>query len=256
MKKIVFFDIDGTLLDHEKKLPTSTKKAIQLLKDSGVYVAIATGRAPFMFESIRKELGIDSYVSYNGQFVVFEGEVIYENPLNQTELEKLLIETEQNGHPLIVMNEQTMKATVKQHPFIDISLGTLNFPHPEQDAAFYKNRKIYQSLLFCEDKEELVYFNHYPKFNFIRWHDYSVDVLPKGGSKAEGIKKMIERLGFELKDVYAFGDGLNDLEMLKAVGTSVAMGNGVPEAKEHADYITTDVAENGIWNGLKELQLI
>lgn len=67
---------------------------------------------------------------------------------------------------------------------------------------------------------------------------------------------MIERLGFELKDVYAFGDGLNDLEMLKAVGTSVAMGNGVPEAKEHADYITTDVAENGIWNGLKELQLI
>ena len=67
---------------------------------------------------------------------------------------------------------------------------------------------------------------------------------------------MIDRLGFDLKDVYAFGDGLNDLEMLKAVGTGVAMGNGVPEAKEIADYITTDVSENGIWNGLKNLKLI
>jgi hydroxymethylpyrimidine pyrophosphatase-like HAD family hydrolase len=67
---------------------------------------------------------------------------------------------------------------------------------------------------------------------------------------------MIARLGFELQDVYAFGDGLNDIEMLKAVGTGVAMGNGVPEAKEVADYITTDVSEDGIWNGLKKLNLI
>ena len=93
------------------------------------------------------------------------------------------------------------------------------------------HNEIYQSLLFCEIDEEKQYFKNYPKFDFIRWHPYSVDILPKGGSKAEGIKKMIDRLGFELKDVYAFGDGLNDLEMLKAVGTGVAMGNGVPEAK-------------------------
>jgi hydroxymethylpyrimidine pyrophosphatase-like HAD family hydrolase len=67
---------------------------------------------------------------------------------------------------------------------------------------------------------------------------------------------MIDRLGFDLKDVYAFGDGLNDLEMLKAVGTGVAMGNGVQEAKALANLVTTDVSEDGIWNGLKELQLI
>jgi Cof subfamily protein (haloacid dehalogenase superfamily) len=256
MKKIVFFDIDGTLLDHEKKLPASTKKAINLLRENEVFVAIATGRAPFMFEGLRQELDIDSYVSFNGQYVVFENEAIYENPLKEGDLDRFLQATKKNKHPLIFMNDKTMKATVTHHPFIETGMGSLMIPHPEQDAAFYKNRSIYQSLLFCEEQDEGLYFEDYPNFDFIRWHPYSVDVLPRGGSKAEGINKMIERLGFNLKDVYAFGDGLNDLEMLKAVGTSVAMGNGVPEAKEKADFITTDVSEDGIWNGLKELQLI
>jgi Cof subfamily protein (haloacid dehalogenase superfamily) len=256
MKKIVFFDIDGTLLDQEKKLPRSTKKAIQLLKENGVFVAIATGRAPFMFTSLKKELDIDSYVSFNGQYVVFENEAIYKNPLKQSELERFLLDTKTNEHPLIFMNELTMKATTQYHPFIETSMGSLLFPHPDEDKSFYVQNEIYQSLLFCKEDEETFYFENFPEFDFIRWHPYSVDILPKGGSKAEGIKKMIDRLGFDLKDVYAFGDGLNDLEMLKAVGTGVAMGNGVPEAKALANFVTSDVSEDGIWNGLKELKLI
>jgi Cof subfamily protein (haloacid dehalogenase superfamily) len=256
MNKIVFFHIDGTLLDHEKKLPSSTKKAIQTLKENGVFVAIATGRAPFMFTSLKKELDIDSYVSFNGQYVVFENEAIYKNPLNKTELKRFLQETTAKDHPLIFMNELTMKSTIQFHPYIETSLGSLLFPHPEEDKNFYVDKEIYQSLLFCKEGEEQFYFEHFPEFDFIRWHPYSVDVLPKGGSKAEGIKQMIDRLGFDLKNVYAFGDGLNDLEMLKAVGTGVAMGNGVPEAKELANFVTTDVSKDGIWNGLKELKLI
>lgn len=256
MKKIVFFDIDGTLLDHEKKLPDSTREALHRLKNNGVFVAIATGRAPFMFEGLRKELEIDSFVSFNGQFVVFENEMIYENPLEQNELERLLAESRENSHPLVFMTDKTMKATVNYHEHIEQSMATMKFVHPEADASFYQGKKIYQTLLFCEEHEEAIYKEHYSRFDFIRWHPYSMDILPAGGSKAEGIKKMIERLGFELKDVYAFGDGLNDIAMLKAVGTGIAMGNGEPEAKKHADFVTTDVAEDGIWNGLKELKLI
>src|SRR5213595_3088611 len=99
MKKIVFFDIDGTLLDHDKNLPMSTRQAVMELKNNGVFVAIATGRAPFMFESLRKELEIDSYVSFNGQYVVFENEPIYENPLDSSELEMFLKDTRKNSHP-------------------------------------------------------------------------------------------------------------------------------------------------------------
>jgi Cof subfamily protein (haloacid dehalogenase superfamily) len=256
MKKIVFFDIDGTLLDHEKNLPLSTKKALEQLKENGVFVAIATGRAPFMFESIRKELDIDSYVSFNGQLVVFENEVIYENPLNEQEIHRLNLHSKDNGHPLIFMNQQTMKSSVPHHKHIEECMLGLKFPHPEMDNTFYLSNKIYQSLIFCEQSEEHKYVAEFSQFHFVRWHPYSADVLPKGGSKAEGIKKMVERIGFHIKDVYAFGDGLNDIEMLQAVGTGVAMGNAVEEAKVHANLVTKDVSKDGIWYGLKQLKLI
>ncbi|PLR97453.1 Cof-type HAD-IIB family hydrolase [Bacillus sp. T33-2] len=256
MKKIVFFDIDGTLLDHDKLLPASTKEGIRQLKEEGIFVAIATGRAPFMFESLRQELDIDSFVSFNGQFVVFENEVIYRNPLEQQEIERLLQHAETNGHPLVFMNDRTMKASVQHHEHIEQSLGTLKFPHPEEDRHFYINREIYQALLFCGEDEEHEYVSGYDKFRLIRWHPHSTDILPAGGSKAEGIKKMMSRLGFKLEDAYAFGDGLNDIEMLQTVGTGIAMGNAVHEVKSHADLVTKDVSSGGIMHGLKEIGLI
>src|SRR5690625_7964516 len=88
-KPIVFFDIDGTLVDEEKYMLASTKQAIRGLQRNGVHVAIATGRPPFMFQEIREELNIDTYISFNGQQVVCNGEVVYENPLQVKALHKL-----------------------------------------------------------------------------------------------------------------------------------------------------------------------
>jgi Cof subfamily protein (haloacid dehalogenase superfamily) len=256
MSKIVFFDIDGTLLDHDKKLPDATKKGIRQLQENGTYVAIATGRAPFMYEGLREELGIESFVSFNGQYVVFENEVIYKNPLDREELVNLLEVAGEQSHPVVHLNEKTMKANIHHHPFIEESMGSLKFPHPDFQPDFYSDKEIYQSLLFCRNADESIYREKFSKFNFIRWHQYSMDILPSGGSKAEGIKKMIDKLGFDISEVYAFGDGLNDIEMIDAVGTGVAMGNAVQEVKEHANLITKSVDEDGIYHGLKELSLI
>ncbi|MGE7602234.1 Cof-type HAD-IIB family hydrolase [Peribacillus sp. NPDC097675] len=254
--KIVFFDIDGTLLDHDKKLPASTKKAVKQLQESGVFVAIATGRAPFMFEDLREELGIDTFVSFNGQYVVFEGKVIYKNPLDQSEVRRLHMAADKSGLPIVFMNEERMLSSVPYHNRIEEALSSLKFPHPEHQADFYENNDIYQALLFCSEEEEGEYVGKYDKFNFIRWHTYSTDVLPSGGSKAEGIKILMDKVGFGLEDVYAFGDGLNDIEMLKAVGYGVAMGNAGQLVKQEADFVTTDVDKDGILHGLKELELI
>ena len=256
MDKIVFFDIDGTLLDHKKNLPASTKRSIKTLQDNGVYVAIATGRAPFMFENLREELNIDSFISFNGQYVVFENEIIHKNPLSKQELKPLIDFSERNNHSLVFMNDRAMKANVVHDSAIDKSLGSLEFTHPECDKFFYENKDIYQVLLFCEQYEEEIYKVKYPHYHFIRWHECCLDIIPNGGSKAEGIKKMIERLGFEMKDVYAFGDGLNDIEMLETVGNGVAMGNGHELAKKAAAYETRSVDEDGIFEGLKKLGLI
>ncbi|MGG0738163.1 Cof-type HAD-IIB family hydrolase [Niallia taxi] len=256
-KSIIFFDIDGTLLTHEKQLPQSAKEAVFQLKKNGHEVAIATGRAPFMYEDLRKELEIDSYVSYNGQYVVFKGEVIYKNPLNILALERLAETALLNDHPIVYMDHEDMKANVVEHAFIQESIQTLKIGRfPTHDPLYYKDRDLFQSLLFCQEGEEKQYEEIFEDFDFVRWHPLSVDVLPKGGSKARGIAKMTEKLGIAKSNQYAFGDGENDMEMLTAIYNSVAMGNAEDHIKAAAKYVTKSVDEDGIVHGLQMVGLL
>ncbi|WP_138416225.1 Cof-type HAD-IIB family hydrolase [Aquibacillus sediminis] len=256
-KHIIFFDIDGTLLDEEKKLPKSTKDAIFALKEKGHVVAIATGRAPFMYEDLRKELEIDTYISYNGQYVVLNGEVIYTNPLHSDALASLTEEAVSRDHPVVFMDHQDMRANVREHKYIKESIQTLKIGQfPTHDPEYNKGRAMYQSLLFCTEGEEVFYEQTYKQFDFIRWHPLSVDVIPTGGSKANGIKKIIDKLGIPSQNQAAFGDSLNDLEMLSQIEKGVAMGNGHEKAKQAAKYVTKSVEEDGILHGLQMLELL
>ncbi|MYL32968.1 Cof-type HAD-IIB family hydrolase [Pontibacillus yanchengensis] len=255
-KPIVFLDIDGTILDYDKNIPNTSKKSIQQLKDKGIHVAIATGRAPFMFEHIRKELDIHSFVSFNGQYVVFEDEVVYQNPLPKAKIEQLYTQALQSGHPMVFLNDMGMRASEANHSHISESLGSLKFEYPEIDPEFYKNQNIHQALLFCTTHEEPQYLGGHDQLDFIRWHQYSMDVLPLGGSKAIGIEKFIERTGLKKEDTYAFGDGLNDKEMIQFANTGVAMGNAQPEVKELADVVTKNVEEDGLTHGFRMVGLL
>jgi Cof subfamily protein (haloacid dehalogenase superfamily) len=255
-KKIIFFDIDGTLLDHEKNLPQTTKSAVQSLKDKGYIVAIATGRAPFMYKELREELEIDSYISFNGQYIVLNGEVFYKNPLQREALGQLTDKALSLEHPVVYMDHDDMKANTPHHQYIEDSISTLKFSHPQHDPDYFLTREIYQALLFCEVGEEKQYEEEFDAFKFVRWHPVSTDILPSGASKAKGIERVIEALKISKEDVYAFGDGLNDIEMLGYVEHGVAMGNAEPETKEAARYETKDVSEDGILHGLKMLGLL
>lgn len=256
MSKIVFFDLDGTLLGHEKKLSDSAKEALFQLQKNGVYTAIATGRGPFMFTELREELGIDTYVSFNGQYVAFENEVIYRNPLAKEDIKALYQEAQMREHPLVFLNEETMKANVDKHSFVEKAMESLYMPLPEKDEQFYLNEHVYQVLLFCRENEEEVYQEQFANMHFIRWHEVSTDVLPLGGSKAKGIAQILKQLKISSEDVYVFGDGLNDIEMFQCAGTAVAMGNAHAQVKKHADIVTSHVDEDGVWRGLKQLELI
>lgn len=255
-KKLIFFDIDGTLLDHKKKLPASTEQAIAKLKEQGHYVAIATGRAPFMFPKLREKLGVSTYISFNGQYVVLDNKPIVKSPLDKAELIRLTEQAVIHDHPVVFMDHNDMKANIPYHSRIESSIGSLKFEHPAYDPVYLENRDIYQSLLFCTAEEENPYKKEFKRFDFIRWHEFSTDVLPTGGSKAKGIEAVVNELEMKKEDVYVFGDGPNDLEMLQYTPNSIAMGNAMPEVKEVAGFVTKDVSDDGIIHGLKHMGLL
>lgn len=257
-KKIIFFDLDGTLLDQNKQIPNSARQAIQALKEKGHEVAIATGRAPFMFKKLRDELEIHTYVSFTGQYVVVNNEVIYQKPFPKEMLKLLIDFSSSNQHPLLYMGHEDMKTSIEYHPYIEESIATLKLDHsgPTYNPAYFEECNIYQLQLFCTKDEELPYATSFEQFRFIRWHPYSIDVLSAGESKAKGITFIMNKLGFTREQVYAFGDNLNDIEMLQSVGNGVAMGNAPDSVKKVAKHVTKDVNEDGIAYGLELVGLL
>ncbi|WP_100374654.1 Cof-type HAD-IIB family hydrolase [Bacillus sp. FJAT-45037] len=255
-KKVVFFDIDGTLLNHNMELPQSAKEAIRSLQDEGVYVAIATGRAPFMFKELQEELGIKSFVSFNGSYVVVEGEVVKKYPLTIEELKRLEEKSKIGNHSMVFLDHQGATSNRENDQFISESIGGMKLPYPPYNPTYYHDNEVYQALLFCEKHEEESYVNGHNYFDYIRWHPYAIDVLPRGGSKARGIKAVLEHLNIDREHSYAFGDALNDIEMLQFVGMGIAMGNGLDEAKKAANHVTKHIDEDGILHGLRHVGLL
>ncbi|WP_033541639.1 Cof-type HAD-IIB family hydrolase [Planococcus sp. CAU13] len=256
MGKLLLLDIDGTLLNSKKELPASALEALQKARENGHELAIATGRAPFMITDLREKLDIHTFITFNGQYIVHDDRVIHTEALDSELLEKVVLFAEERDHPLVFMNSKKMISSIDYHPDIDESLKSLKFPHPETERNFHLDNDIYQSLVFCTEEEEAQYHEKFKEFSFVRWHRVSCDILPKGGSKASGIEKLIASTGHTIEDTIAFGDGLNDLQMMQVAGYSVALDNGHPETKKVASHVTAHVDEDGLAKAFAHLGLI
>lgn len=257
-KKLLFFDIDGTLFNTEKKIPTSAREAIEAAREKGHEIAIATGRSPFFLKEVSDDLNINSYVSFNGQFVVYKGEAISKRPIPKALLERLVEKAAQKDLPIVFLDEFRMTSATVFHDEVKASMDSLFYPMPEFEKHHYKSEDIYQALLYATLEQEVLFKEAFPELAFIRWHEFSDDVINADVSKAYGIEQFIKHTEFTLEDTIVFGDGLNDIEMLELVakeGTSVAMGNAVPEAKVVASIVTDHVDNDGLAKAMKKLGL-
>ncbi|SDD15735.1 hypothetical protein SAMN02799630_02268 [Paenibacillus sp. UNCCL117] len=252
----VFFDIDGTLLDHSNRLPESTRQAVKELQANGITTILSTGRMPTQFAWLREELGIDSYVSANGQYVVHQGREIHASRMDPERLEAMHAFASDRGHCLAFSSDTLLCASHAAHPLLGDSFGSLQLEYPSVDPLFYKHSPVYQAYLFCPDADGGLYAESFPEYRFYRWHALAADVMPAGGSKAVGIGKLLDVLGASPERCYAFGDGLNDKEMLSLVGTGIAMGNAPDEVKQLADLVTGTSSQDGIRQGLKLVGLL
>ena len=113
-----------------------------------------------------------------------------------------------------------------------------------------------QLNLFVDPGEERVLLDRARHCKATRWSDVFADIMPDAGGKDAGVRIVMEELGLAPEECVAFGDGGNDVDMFRVVGTSVAMGNGNPEARAAATYVTDHVDDDGIWNACVRLGLI
>ncbi|MCP8968089.1 Cof-type HAD-IIB family hydrolase [Ectobacillus ponti] len=257
--KAVFLDIDGTMLPHRKSITNTTKQAVQKLKDNGIHVVVATGRAPYFAMPIIQDLHIPSAIFFNGSYVEHRGEVLHQQPIEKSILEKLHVHTSSHQHPLTYLAGTECRVTEQNHPFVKEAFQHDPWQPDLAPATFWQEQDIYQMFLHCDMEEERLYEERIPELHFRRWSDEGMrtcDVNAANLTKAAGILKILEQLQVAPEEAAAFGDGLNDIEMLSLVGMGVAMGNARQEVKQHADLVTLTAEEDGVVHGLKKLGLI
>lgn len=272
MKQLVFFDIDGTLVMKNGRIPDSTKRAIEALKQEDILPVLATGRAPAMINKVSRELAIPNYISMNGQYVVADGEVIYDNPIDKGTLQQFssFTKEQEDGYILCgseeifagkTMNNKssTYKVLKELSKFVPSRLqmsylkrSMKNHPNP----GAYSDKNVYQAILQTSIVNEEKYAEQFPSLRFTKSNTYLFDVINSQVSKATGIKQVLDYFGTTVDRSIAFGDHLNDLEMLQYVKTGIAMGNAMPDTKQVADMVTSTVDKDGIYRALVELEMI
>lgn len=259
--KIVFFDIDGTLWDDKMIIPDSTRTAINLLKANGHKVFICSGRSRSNINSPELlGLGFDGIVAACGNHVEYHDEVIYEKLLS-TELVKKIIEVcEANHMPMVLegpKNHWISERGFEQDPFIEYlwqSMGDAAKPLRSYEEGMILNK--FSADILPDTNFPVIEAALKDDLDILMHTDTIIELIPKGTSKATGIEWVCNYLGIAKEDTYAVGDSVNDLDMLAYVAHGIAMGNSTARPREIAEYITSDIHEDGIYNAMKHYGLI
>lgn len=254
--KYIFFDIDGTLkaggYDNEY-IPASTKRAIELLRSDGHFLAIATGRSEAMAHKFLRELEFENMVSDGGYGITIAGELLEIEPLDRERALALVDECEAKGFIWAIQVDNSDTRVAPDGRFEEFTHDVYMRTRIVDGLNPRNYNNIYKVYIAClaPDEQQLESLKHLPWCRFL---DEYIFVEP--ADKAHGIRRILDHFGADYSDAIVFGDGINDLSMFVDDWTKVAMGNACAELKAKADLVTTDVDKDGIWNACVDLGLI
>ena len=272
--KHIFLDIDGTLVGYDSKIPPSALKALQLAQANGHKIIIASGRSYGMiYPDLLKAVKFDGVIASGGACVIVDGKVIFESFIEGDDLAFVIDYFRANGINYLLMTKDELYAEPVFNNYIIPGMIANGYNKDVVEQAYGWNTEV-EDVRVIKGGEKLAYFTspYLPdkiakdldgRFYVV---DFSIGKVSEGSyfgemnnagvTKASGIDEYLSYVGASIEDTIAFGDSANDLEMLEHASIAVTMGNGTDAAKKAADFVTTDVDKDGIYNAFVKLGLI
>ena len=253
MKKIMFFDIDGTLIGFNNDGAMTPKMIVALhrLREKGIMIGIATGRqTSFYTKKFKPITPMDFVVGSNGRDVLVNDERIFLDPIPQETVEKL-IAYEHKYRVGLLLGGDGQSATY--YPATEKCIHYLegiNSTAPACDPDFYRTHDILQGMIYCDEATEAIYTAAFPELNFIRHANDGIDIVNGGPLKEKGIQVVLDHFNLSREDALAFGDGLNDVGMFSYID-GVCLGVAHPELIKLAIEQTDTVENDGIYQYLE-----
>ncbi|SHG43134.1 Cof-type HAD-IIB family hydrolase [Ornithinibacillus halophilus] len=256
---ILFLDIDGTILKPDHTYTALTKEAITKAIEKGLEVFLATGRPIHEIDDLAEDLGIQSLIGYNGAYATYQDRTIINEPMDSSIVKKFINIASEKNHELVMYTNERNYFTTLNTPEIDRFIKIFNL---------HKNNRVNEDIL--ENILGMTIINMDPEDTTLYEFDDDIllsqvnidgvrrcyDVIRTTVNKGQAIKRVLRELQIHKENSIAFGDGMNDKEMLQAVGEGVAMGNANPDLLNYAKHQTTTVEKSGIYYGLKKLNII
>lgn len=278
-KRIAFFDIDGTLVGASRKITEKNKEAVQTLRKNGHLAFLCTGRAPASIENSLVNIGFDGIVASAGGLIMINGEYVFENFINQYILsEVMLLFTNHN-----VLFSLETKEAIYQAPGIKNFFDTINrerFKDNLELARTFEDREknnrrktlkefdilttpVMKICFIAPSKENFYQCEDYLKefFNIVIFSDpkekyINGEIILKHCTKGDGVKFVSNYFNIPIENTIAYGDSMNDYEMLQVAGMSIVSEKSADNLKELADDIFEEPDHDGIYKHLKKIGLI
>lgn len=260
--RAIALDLDGTLTNHDKVVTPRTRQALLKAQEQGAIIILASGRPTYGIVPVAECLELEKrggyILSYNGGNIVNAktGEKLFSQFLPDAVIPILYKYAREHRYALLgyagneIITEMPDDQYVKEESRInkmnirkvDNLLDALE-PHPTKLLMTGDPTDMIKA------EEELVEILG-EKMDIFRSAPFFLELVPKGIDKAQSLLRLLSKINLTPADLMAFGDGYNDLSMLKLAGVGVAMANAAPEVRADADYVTLSNEEDGVAEAL------
>ena len=245
--KLIAADIDGTLLNKKRELTSATIAAVRAAIEKGVYFVLATGRPIQAVRGFSEVLGLEKmpFILYNGAMAMMDGEVLYSLTF-PAETARMVVEEghKRNSTMICWANNKLYSETVNEKiNFYKSFSGVEPIVLKSLADVADEGAGITKFVWYDDDERTKLNFDEFSETMGDRLnvhpsqHDF-LEFVNKDCSKAIAMQKICEKLGIDVKDTVAIGDGFNDLSMLRFAGLGVAMGNADERIKKECGYVT------------------